>query len=91
MKDRLSVTGLMRAVEGGVLKATKTAEKFDWCDALADAAIVSGIGFFAAFGGTGLAGVPSKEAIWAATVTAAVQFLTIMGLKRGLITKKASA
>jgi hypothetical protein len=93
---RLSVMGIMRinvlkSVSKSANKTVSEVSKFDWGDALADALIVSGIGFLAAFGGTGAAGVPTKEALWAAFVTAGVQFLTIMGLKRGLITKKAGA
>jgi hypothetical protein len=87
----MKVTCILKTASKTKTKAVELVSKFDWSDAIADAAIVSGIGFLAAFGGTGAAGVPTKEALWAAFVTAGVQFLTIMGLKRGLITKKASA
>lgn len=56
---------------------------FDWTDAIADAAIVSGLTFFTALGGSAIFLEPSKAVI-SATISAGGQFFLFLALKRGL-------
>jgi hypothetical protein len=83
MKINLSIFGrLVQAVEGTVDSVSKT---FDWVSALGDAAFLSGITFFGAFGGSSAVGVVGENAIVAAVIAAGAQFCTVLALKRGLV------
>jgi len=62
-----------------------TEEGFDWKGAVADAAIIAGLTFFTTLGSAMSQGVPANEAIVIAGVAAAVQFFTLLAIKRGLI------
>jgi len=79
---RLSILGVCRAVEN---KAGATVEKFDWRNEAADAAILAGITFFAAFGGVTAVNVPTASACIAAGIAAGSQFLTVLAIKRKLV------
>ena len=60
---------------------------FDWKDALLDASIMAGLSFFttlAGLGASGLLGDPTK-ALLSAGIASAVQFFTMLGIKRGLV------
>lgn len=78
MMSRLSRFGKMKMVEGN----PSAEKKFDWGDAIIDAAILSGISFFGALAGTSVVG---QASIGAAGIAAALQFLTIIAIKRRLI------
>ena len=70
-------------------KATNAIEqKFDWENALIDAAIISGVTFFSALGGSAVAGLDSIPGIKAAVVAAFTQFFVFLALKRGIVQQK---
>ena len=70
-------------------KATNVIEqKFDWENALIDAAITSGVTFFSALGGSAVAGLDSIPGIKAAIVAAFAQFFVFLALKRGIVQQK---
>jgi len=60
-------------------------ERFDWENALIDAAIMAALTFFTSLAGMGLIEVSSPNNLIAASISAAIQFFTILALKRGLI------
>lgn len=60
-------------------------QKFDWGNALIDAAITSAITFFSALGGGAVAGLDSVNMIESAAVAALSQFFIFLALKRGLV------
>lgn len=60
-------------------------KKFDWKEAIIDAGILSGITFFTTIGGTSAVGVQGPNGIVAAGISAVLQFLTILAVKRKLI------
>ena len=62
--------------------------KFDWGNALIDAAITSAITFFSTLGGGAVAGASGINVLEAATIAALSQFFIFLGLKRGLIQQK---
>jgi hypothetical protein len=63
-------------------------QKFDWENALIDAAITSAITFFSALGGGAVAGLNSINMIESAAVAAFSQFFIFLALKRGLVQPK---
>ncbi len=64
-------------------------QKFDWENALIDAAITSGITFFSALAGSiGAGDMNSIHIIETATIAAFSQFFAFLALKRGLIQPK---
>jgi hypothetical protein len=67
---------------------TQNVKKFDWGNAVIDAAITSAITFFSALGGGAIAEVNSVRLIPVATVAALSQFFIFLALKRGLIQSK---
>lgn len=70
-------------------KITHTKEqRFDWSNALIDAAITSAITFFSALGGGAVAGLNSMNMIESAAVAAFSQFFVFLALKRGLVQPK---
>ena len=70
-------------------KITNTDEqRFDWENALVDAAIISAVTFFSTLGGGAVAGINSIHTIQAAAVAALSQFFVFLALKRGLIQNK---
>jgi len=74
MKIRLSMNGRKRA-DG----------RFDWSDALIDSFILAMINFFSTLAGTSAAGIPGPATLYAAGISAALQFFVVLGIKRGLI------
>jgi hypothetical protein len=88
---RLSFMGIMKVdcilktVSKTTTKAAEIVSKFDWGDALADAGILAGITFFTALSGIKLAEVQTTKAVTGAGISASLQFLTIIALKRKLI------
>lgn len=60
-------------------------QKFDWKNALIDAAITSGVTFFSALGGGAIAGLDNIPGIKAAAIAAFTQFFVFLALKRGII------
>jgi hypothetical protein len=66
-------------------KTTDVEQKFDWGNALIDAAITSGITFFSALGGGAVAGITDVHILESATVAALSQFFVFLALKRGLV------
>jgi hypothetical protein len=70
-------------------KITNTIEeKFDWENALIDAAIMSAITFFSALGGGAVAGLNDIHMLESAAVAAFSQFFIFLALKRGLVQSK---
>ncbi|MEM2129910.1 MAG: hypothetical protein QXZ70_04850 [Candidatus Bathyarchaeia archaeon] len=65
-----------------------TEQKFDWENALIDAAITSAITFFSSLGGGAVAGLSSINMIESAAVAACSQFFIFLALKRGLVQPK---
>jgi len=64
---------------------------FNWGDALADAAIMAGMTFFATLGGLGVTGLTSdpKATLLAAIISAGSEFFAVLLVKRGLTKKGA--
>jgi hypothetical protein len=63
-------------------------KKFDWENALIDAAITSAVTFFGALGGGTAAGLESIAGIKAALIAAFAQFFIFLALKRGIVQQK---
>ena len=63
---------------------------FDWNDALIDAGIVAGLGFFSTVGALGVSGVIESpmRCVLAGLIAAGIQFFTYLALKRGLTKKE---
>ena len=69
-------------------KETEAVKKFDWGNALIDAAITSAITFFSTLGGGAVAGLESTNMIESAVIAAFSQFFVFLALKRGLVQPK---
>jgi hypothetical protein len=68
---------------------TKVVEqRFDWENALIDAAITSGVTFFSALGGGSVAGLNTMSGMKAASIAALAQFFIFLALKRGIVQQK---
>ena len=76
---RLTVKGLTNST------ANSQVQKFDWCDALIDAAIICGLTFLSTLGGGSVAGLDFVAGLKAATVASSAQFFIFLALKRGII------
>ncbi|MEM2196424.1 MAG: hypothetical protein QXH10_09245 [Ignisphaera sp.] len=76
-KDYLSIKGSVDPANG----------KFEWKEAIIDSSILAMISFFTSLAGTSTAGYPTPINLYAAGVSAALQFFTVLALKRGLIKK----
>jgi hypothetical protein len=63
-------------------------QRFDWDNALIDAAITSGVTFFSTLGGGSVAGLDTVPGIKVATVAALAQFFIFLALKRGIVQQK---
>jgi hypothetical protein len=90
VKKRITPT---LTIKGFVIHCTNaltkvTIQRFDWENALIDAAIVSAVTFFSALGGGAVAGINSIHTVQAAAVAALSQFFVFLALKRGLIQNK---
>lgn len=83
---RLTVQGLIVYCTNNMTGSSE--KKFDWADALMDAAIISAVTFFSTLGGGAVAGINSIHTIQAAAVAAFSQFFVFLALKRGLIQNK---
>ena len=83
---RLTVRGLIIHCVNST--ANSGMQRFDWADALIDAAIISGVTFFSTLGGGAVAGISAVHTVEAATVAAFSQFFVFLALKRGLIQSK---
>jgi hypothetical protein len=87
------VTKTTLTIKGFVIHCTNaltkvTIQRFDWENALIDAAITSAVTFFSALGGGAVAGINNITLIESATVAALSQFFVFLALKRGLIQRK---
>jgi hypothetical protein len=80
---RLTVKGLIVYCANSV--ANISVQKFDWADALVDAAIISGLAFFSTLGGGSVAGLDAEAGLKAATLAACAQFFVFLALKRGIV------
>ena len=83
---RLTVRGLIIHSSNDV--ASGQNRKFDWCDAMVDATIVSALTFFSTLGGGSVAGLNALSAVQASVVAAAAQFFMFLALKRGIVKRK---
>lgn len=63
-------------------------QRFDWNNALIDAAITSGVTFFSTLGGGTVAGLDTLPGIKAASIAAFAQFFIFLALKRGIVQPK---
>jgi hypothetical protein len=80
---RLSVKGLIIHCVNNLTNVSE--QKFDWTDALVDAAIISGLAFFSTLGGSSVAGLELAAGMEAAIIAACAQFFIFLALKRGII------
>ena len=85
----LTAFGRMKLAIGEKLAVAE--QKFDWNDAVCDSAILAGMTFFAALGGSALSGGEGNQPIIAAFVAAGSMFFGTLALKRGLIRKDGRA
>jgi hypothetical protein len=83
---RLTVKGLIIYCANSI--ASSQIQKFDWTDALVDAAIISGLTFFSTLGGGSVAGLGVVGGFKAAVVAASAQFFVFLALKRGIVQSK---
>ncbi len=83
---RLTVKGLKIRCTSSI--ANSQIQKFDWIDALIDAAIISGLTFFSTLGGGSVAGLDGLPAFKAASIAACAQFFIFLALKRGIVQSK---
>jgi len=63
--------------------------KFDWADAILDAAIMSGLTFFTTLGAMGATGLITdmKQTLLAAIISSGTEFFAILAMKRKLVKK----
>jgi hypothetical protein len=85
-KTTLTIKGFVIHCTNAITKVT--VQRFDWENALIDAAITSAVTFFSALGGGAVAGINNLTLIESATVAALSQFFVFLALKRGLIQHK---
>ena len=85
-KTTLTIKGFVIHCTNALTKVT--VQRFDWENALIDAAITSAVTFFSALGGGAVAGINSVTLMESATVAALSQFFVFLALKRGLIQRK---
>jgi hypothetical protein len=85
-KTTLTIKGFVIHCTNAITKVT--VQRFDWENALIDAAITSAVTFFSALGGGAVAGINNLTLIESATVAALSQFFVFLALKRGLIQRK---
>jgi hypothetical protein len=83
---RLTVKGLIIYCTNSMANISE--QKFDWADALVDAAIISGLTFFSTLGGGSVAGLEGLSALKAASIAACAQFFVFLALKRGIVQSK---
>jgi hypothetical protein len=83
---RLTVEGLIVYCANSI--ANNQIQKFDWTDALVDAAIISGLTFFSTLGGGSVAGLEGLSIFKAAAVATFAQFFIFLALKRGIVQSK---
>lgn len=89
VKRRFSPT---LTIKGFVVYCTNKVEaaehRFDWDNALIDAAITAGVTFFSALGGGAVAGLDGASGLKAASIAAFSQFFVFLALKRGIVQSK---
>jgi len=85
-KTTLTIKGFVVHCTNAITKVTE--KRFDWENALIDAAITSAVTFFSALGGGAVAGINNISLIESAAVAAFSQFFIFLALKRGLIQHK---
>ena len=61
---------------------------FDWQGAIIDSAIIAGVTFFSTLGAGTVTGLPTQDALVAASIAAATQFFITLAIKRGLRKKE---
>ncbi len=82
----LTIKGFIVYCSNAITNVTE--QKFDWKNALIDAAITSAVTFFSALGGGAIAGLNNISVVESALVAALAQFFIFLALKRGLIQPK---
>ena len=83
---RLTAKGLIVYCANSITNVAM--QKFDWADALVDAAIISGLTFFSSLGGGSIAGLEVPSAFKAAAIAGFAQFFVFLALKRGIVQSK---
>lgn len=71
-----------------LIAATKTADavkEFDWKNAILDSVIFAAIGFFTTYTSGLTAGLNALESCHLAIIAAGMQFVTFLGIKRGIV------
>ncbi|MGD6806348.1 MAG: hypothetical protein ACQCN4_05255 [Candidatus Bathyarchaeia archaeon] len=79
----LTIKGFIIHCSNALTSATES--RFDWGNALIDAAIISGLTFFSTLGGGSVAGLDGLSAFKAAAIAACAQFFIFLALKRGIV------
>jgi hypothetical protein len=82
----LTIKGFIVHCSNAITNVTE--QRFDWKNALIDAAITSAVTFFSALGGGVVAGLDSLNVVESALIAALAQFFVFLALKRGLIQPK---
>lgn len=82
LKDKITLS-----VKGQVTDGDET-KVFDWLNAVLDAGIIAGLGFFSTLAGIGLTMGTVADACLPAGIAAAVQFFTTLAIKRELVRKQ---
>lgn len=79
----LTIKGFITSCTNTITNAVE--QKFDWNNALIDAAITSAVTFFSTLGGGSVAGLDTVAGIKAASVASCAQFFIFLALKRGIV------
>ena len=82
----LTVKGFVKYCTNTLTNAVE--QKFDWNNALIDAAITSGLTFFSTLGGSSVAGLECASGMKAGLIAALAQFFVFLALKRGIVQPK---
>jgi len=76
------------SVRGNTYTDENGDKRFDWRNALIDAGIIAALTFFSTLAGTKTASLPDITCLYSAFISAAVQFFTILAMKRGIIKRE---
>jgi hypothetical protein len=83
MNPTLTINGFIISCTNTITSVVE--QRFDWNNALVDAAITSGVTFFSALGGGSVAGLATLPSIKTAAIAALSQFFVFLALKRGIV------
>ena len=75
------------SVKGNTYTDENGNKRFDWKNALIDAAIIAALTFFSTLAGTKTASLPDITCLYSAFIAAMVQFFSMLAIKRGIVRK----